>query len=750
MNDAANPMCEDSEAADDGRDTGPAVSDEADPCRWARRAASVFDEVDEDGSGRISIAEINVWWTRHQLSAAEGSLGDRLRRNFEKRWEAADADGTGDLDVAQLATILQNIPEAQWLETFEPVLTPTFDDWHGQSIGALLCAEEGDPSPLARWILRGAALYGFFFLLFGWDGMALWRLFGCRTGFAESDHGEHGCSGHKSMMNLAFRFGVLSYFFAGFTAFQSLCRVYRPPSLCTLGVGGELAMLGAGQKCIPRSNFKSLCLWERAFHIMANAMGVSGFALATVAAFWFEQPCWFIFGVAWALNCTVTAAWDRSRRLAAALAMAHVEGLASAVRSAAEQKHALSDECWKKTVELPSIDLTKNVLPVLSAGWGYSLVCVSAGWMALGVVFSAQLYGLPGLSRILMDEVSFMGFVIVLIWCLLHVLAIGLLVAPFTFAAELASISTKCSVLVCSLEGLRLKDPQRVFLRIASLLAFVSPPSGIGVVVNIFGFSRVLHKTYLKRLLFTTYALISACVPILLAVEGEMGKSLDTNLVCENGWLGADGQCFKAFGASVADRKTWSGAEAACQALDLDARVHLATIHTHEQNKAVVALVKKASASADKAYWEDEAWIGLNDRIKEGEWTWANGEPLHYTAWKPGEPNNHWHADDCIDDTQRDGTTAGGEDHAQLIGDRWVDSPEVLVDTAALSDNGRRANNFLPPAKTPGCLVHRLKYVCSKPATQGALTPGINMMTLMRPNWVLSTVIVQRTIRIAA
>ena len=64
MNDAANPMCEDSEAADGGRDTGPAVSDEADPCQWARRAASVFDEVDEDGSaGRRRTRMAPATWT---------------------------------------------------------------------------------------------------------------------------------------------------------------------------------------------------------------------------------------------------------------------------------------------------------------------------------------------------------------------------------------------------------------------------------------------------------------------------------------------------------------------------------------------------------------------------------------------------------------------------------------------------------------------------------------------------------------
>jgi len=33
-------------------------------------------------------------------------------------------------------------------------------------------------------------------------------------------------------------------------------------------------------------------------------------------------------------------------------------------------------------------------------------------------------------------------------------------------------------------------------------------------------------------------------------------------------------------------------------------------------------------------------WIGLNDIVSDGTWIWSSGEPMTYTNWEPGEPNN--------------------------------------------------------------------------------------------------------------
>lgn len=40
-------------------------------------------------------------------------------------------------------------------------------------------------------------------------------------------------------------------------------------------------------------------------------------------------------------------------------------------------------------------------------------------------------------------------------------------------------------------------------------------------------------------------------------------------------------------------------------------------------------------------------WIGFTDIGQEGEWFWANGEPVTYTNWVQGEPNEQ---SDCDED----------------------------------------------------------------------------------------------------
>ena len=67
------------------------------------------------------------------------------------------------------------------------------------------------------------------------------------------------------------------------------------------------------------------------------------------------------------------------------------------------------------------------------------------------------------------------------------------------------------------------------------------------------------------------------------------------------------------------DRMTWTEAEAHCQGLE----GQLASVQTLEEQQEVESLAEYGTA-----------WLGGNDREKEGDWRWSDGSPWVYTNWK--------------------------------------------------------------------------------------------------------------------
>ena len=58
---------------------------------------------------------------------------------------------------------------------------------------------------------------------------------------------------------------------------------------------------------------------------------------------------------------------------------------------------------------------------------------------------------------------------------------------------------------------------------------------------------------------------------------------------------------------------------------------HLATITSDEETNLIFNQIKNSGYSP---------WIGLSSTGRQGRFRWVNGEPLAYTNWAPGEPNN--------------------------------------------------------------------------------------------------------------
>ena len=123
------------------------------------------------------------------------------------------------------------------------------------------------------------------------------------------------------------------------------------------------------------------------------------------------------------------------------------------------------------------------------------------------------------------------------------------------------------------------------------------------------------------------------------------------------------------------DGLTWVEAEAYAVRLG----GHLVTINDQAEQDWLSA-----------TFTQESVGIGLNDLASEGTWVWTSGEPVTYTNWDPGEPNN------CIEcaggpegeDIAAMNFTSGGYPGS---GPGWADLPGsngALIEVRALPTTG--------------------------------------------------------------
>jgi hypothetical protein len=128
------------------------------------------------------------------------------------------------------------------------------------------------------------------------------------------------------------------------------------------------------------------------------------------------------------------------------------------------------------------------------------------------------------------------------------------------------------------------------------------------------------------------------CVPGPPSPETCNGKDDDCNDV-------TDETCpcpVKTFGGHAYEfctaKAKWTVARDSCQS---HGGYHLVTISSAEENKFVF--------DTAWSFRHDPWWTGMNDRKDEKKWVWDNGEPVTFTAWHSGEPNNAGYNEDCLD-----------------------------------------------------------------------------------------------------
>ncbi|XP_011226627.2 low affinity immunoglobulin epsilon Fc receptor isoform X1 [Ailuropoda melanoleuca] len=127
----------------------------------------------------------------------------------------------------------------------------------------------------------------------------------------------------------------------------------------------------------------------------------------------------------------------------------------------------------------------------------------------------------------------------------------------------------------------------------------------------------------------TVPATASATVPTTaapLSLSSTPGSMCNT---CPEKWVNFQRKCYY-FGK---DPKKWIQARFACSKL----QGRLVSIHSEEEQDF---LAKRANRKG--------TWIGLRDLDREGEFIWMDKDPLNYSNWRPGEPNNGGQGEDCV------------------------------------------------------------------------------------------------------
>ncbi|XP_070128112.1 low affinity immunoglobulin epsilon Fc receptor isoform X3 [Equus caballus] len=122
---------------------------------------------------------------------------------------------------------------------------------------------------------------------------------------------------------------------------------------------------------------------------------------------------------------------------------------------------------------------------------------------------------------------------------------------------------------------------------------------------------------------------VSAMVPssaVPLSLSSTPGSTCNT---CPDDWVHFQKKCYY-FGEGP---KRWIQARFACSKL----HGRLVSIHSQEEQDFLTRHANKKGS-----------WIGLRDLNIEGEFVWMDQNPLDYSNWQPGEPNNGGQGEDCV------------------------------------------------------------------------------------------------------
>ena len=108
----------------------------------------------------------------------------------------------------------------------------------------------------------------------------------------------------------------------------------------------------------------------------------------------------------------------------------------------------------------------------------------------------------------------------------------------------------------------------------------------------------------------------------------------DDDSKCENGWKSYGNNCY----LFELNKLKWHGAKKECERRNS----HLVKIDNSAENSWLGSKVLITGINGNAV------WIGANDLIEEGLWTWVSDYSIiGYSNWAKGEPNNDRGVEDC-------------------------------------------------------------------------------------------------------
>ena len=91
----------------------------------------------------------------------------------------------------------------------------------------------------------------------------------------------------------------------------------------------------------------------------------------------------------------------------------------------------------------------------------------------------------------------------------------------------------------------------------------------------------------------------------------------------------------------VESKATWSDASDACGKKSNGNLVSITSIGEEEFLANTIKTINNSTLTT-------RAWIGLNDKEKEGTFQWSDNAPINFVYWNNGEPNNVA-SEDCVE-----------------------------------------------------------------------------------------------------